>query len=400
MATKAKVTNDQELNFSLFPEETLQRDQVLTVRSRMIQVARFSRGLTQEELAERTGLQQAVIHRLETQKVYPGDSYISKIAEATRYPITFFDEDINVLPPYPIYYRRRKNVSNTILQQVEYGLFVKKHIVKRLLEAVDLPKKLIYKRVGPKVTPQDIAQYVRLKWGIPRGPIDNLMRRLEAAGILVLLIDTDVEEIDGLILPDEDDLPVICINKRLSPDRMRFTLAHELGHLVMHTDDYFPSGEDDYDKEADSFAQEFLMPTADISSHLSKKLPISQLGALKGYWKVSMAAIIRKAYDCGAIDKARYTSLNVQLSQHGYRKQEPLMGLTLETPSIISIVVDLYQKELKYSFDDIADLVKIYPDELMNLYRPNLSPFKVIRNDAPKHNTMSEKFNTQLNKSE
>jgi Zn-dependent peptidase ImmA (M78 family)/transcriptional regulator with XRE-family HTH domain len=399
MATKAKVTNDQELNPSLFPEETLQRDQLLTVRSRMIQVARFSRGLTQEELAERTGLQQAVIHRLETQKVYPSDLYINKISEATRYPITFFDEDINVLPPYPIYYRRRKNVSNTILQHVEYGLFVKKHIVKRLLEAVDLPKKMMYKRVGPKVTPQDIAQYVRLRWNIPRGPIDNLVRRLEAAGIIILLIDIDVDGVDGLVLPDEDDLPVICINKSLAPDRMRFTLAHELGHLVMHTDDYFPNADDDYDKEADSFAQEFLMPTADISTHLSKKLPMSQLGALKGYWKVSMAAIIRKAFDSGAIDKARYTSLNVQLSQHGYRKQEPSMGLTPETPSVISIVVDLYQKELKYTFNDIADLVKIHPEELMELYKPNLSPFKIIRNETPKHDTMSEKFNERLRQS-
>lgn len=381
---------------SLFPEEVLEKSKLLVTRSKMIQVARISRGLTQEELAERTILQQAVIHRLETQKVYPSDAYINKIAEVTRYPHTFFDEDINVLPSYPIYYRRRKKVSNIVLQQVEYSLFVKKHVVKRLLEAVDLPKNVIYKKAEGKITPEDIARFVRLRWNIPRGPIDNLVRRLEAAGIIILMIDNDIDEIDGLIIPDEDDLPVICINKNLAPDRMRFTLAHELGHLVMHTNDYFPDPEDDYDKQADHFAQEFLMPTTDIVHQLNRNLPISQLGALKGYWKVSMAAIIRKAYHCGAVDKLKYTSLNVQLSQHGYKKKEPSMGLLPETPSIIPIVVDLYQKELKYSLADIAGLVKLHIDELTALYKPNLSPFKVIRNDSQKNSLMSEKFNERL----
>lgn len=396
MAQKIKGNNKIENSLSLFPDEILEKDKYLTTRSKMVQVARFSRGLTQDELADRTGLQQAVIHRLETQKVYPSDSYISKIAEVTRYPISFFDEDVIVLPPYPIYYRRRKNVSNLILQQIEYSLFIKKHVVKKLLEAVDLPNNLASKKVGPKSTPQDIAKYVRSKWNIPRGPIDNLVRRLEAAGIIILFIDTEIDEVDGLILPDEDDLPVICINKRLAPDRMRFTLAHELGHLVMHTDDYFPNADDDYDKEADSFAQEFLMPTADISHQFGRNLPMSQLGSLKGFWKVSMAALIRKAHDSGTIDKTRYTSLNVQLSQHGYKKQEPTMGLTPENPSIISIVVDLYQKELKYELEEIADLVKMQLPEFMELYKPQLSPFRITRNEVKKEDSVNKKFNESL----
>src|SRR5690606_22384920 len=114
----------------------------------------------------------------------------------------------------------------------------------------------------------------------------------------------------------------IYINKDASADRQRYTLAHELGHLIMHCGKYIPTVEE-AEVEADRFASEFLMPELEIKHQLNSRLSFSQLGDLKRYWKCSMSSIVMRAHKLGIIGKDRYTSLYVQLSRAGYKKKEP-----------------------------------------------------------------------------
>ena len=66
--------------------------------------------------------------------------------------------------------------------------------------------------------------------------------------------------------------------------------------------------------EADRFAAEFLMPEREIRSDLRPPLTIARLAALKPYWKVSMAALARRAWNVGTIDQNRYRRLFTELS--------------------------------------------------------------------------------------
>ncbi len=74
---------------------------------------------------------------------------------------------------------------------------------------------------------------------------------------------------------------VIIINKNFSNDHKRFTLAHELGHLIMHTSNEFLISEyRDKEDEANRFASEFLMPSDAISNSL-RGLKLQYLVELK-----------------------------------------------------------------------------------------------------------------------
>lgn len=346
------------------------------------EIARISRGLSQKELAIKLQVEQSTISKIEKGLSKIKEELLEKYCFSLDYPPSFFSENINILSPYLIYFRKRKVMSTLELDTIQCKLFINKHWVKKLLKSVDIKNSVPFVDIN-KGNPKDIAKFIRNTWNIPRGRIDNLTHHIEKSGIVILLTDGN-EKFDGEILPDEDGLPVICINKKLSGDRQRFTLAHELGHLVMHTDIY----QDDLvraEKEANEFASEFLMPERDIYAHLQEKLTIQRLADLKSYWKVSMSSIIMRAYHLGVINKAKYTSMQVQLSQAGYRKKEPDLGVLPEQPQLVGKLISLHLNELGFSKQNLATMLSLSLVELeflIKMYNGERT-LKILRNYQP-----------------
>ena len=98
----------------------------------------------------------------------------------------------------------------------------------------------------------------------------------------------------------------------------RWTLAHEIGHIVMHS---FPTG-DNLEEEANTFASEFLMPAAEIAGDLSN-MTLPKAAALKSQWKTSMQSNIYRGHQLGKINDKQYESLFRKMSYKGYRTCEP-----------------------------------------------------------------------------
>ncbi len=337
-----------------------------SINNKMIELARYSRGLNQKQLADLVGLQQGTISKIEKDQQNVKDELLIKISEVLNYPESFFYEEINVLSPYTVYYRKRKSLSANELAYLEANLYIQKHILKKLLKSADIQQKIKYLNTNEHGSPEIIAQYVRRYWNMPRGPINNLMRFVEAAGILVVQIDTRDDKFDGQVVPDEHNIPIIYLNKNLSGDRLRYTLAHELGHLIMHTGTYTPSVNDDTEDEADAFASELLMPKFDIISDFGFNMNLQRFVDLKRHWKVSMRALIRRARDLGFL-KENYTSLNVQLSKQGFSKREPI-DIPIEKPVLFKQLLDLHFNELDYDITQLAKVLCLNPEELQSIY--------------------------------
>jgi Zn-dependent peptidase ImmA (M78 family)/DNA-binding XRE family transcriptional regulator len=350
----------------------------LQVNNKMIEVARISRGLSQAQLAEIMGIEQGTLSKLESGLLNPKDEYLEKLCDALNYPLSFFAENVNVLSPLITHYRKRKSLNNTKLDFIEYNIYIRKHLIKKLLKSAEIPNKLFH--VSPEEhDPENIARIVRQRWNVPRGPIKNVVELLEKNGVIVLQIEQNDDKLDGEMIPDENNLPVIYINKNLSGDRQRFTLAHELGHLVMHGGSYIPNA-DSAEIEANYFSSEFLMPSDDIRYQLSENLSLNQLGDLKRYWKTSMASIIRRAKDLDSIDDSRYTSLNVQLSRAGYKKKEPNFDVNPEKPVIFKQLLHAHLNKLGYSIEQLALLLSINVDEMKSINEfYSDSTLKVVR---------------------
>ena len=110
---------------------------------------------------------------------------------------------------------------------------------------------------------------------------------------------------------------VFVINKDFPGDRGRFTLAHELGHIIMHQMP-FPEME----VEANAFAAEFLMPDEKMMMVLIG-LSLRDLAELKLEWKVSMQALLYRASELKVINKRTAQYYWMTMSRAGFRKQEP-----------------------------------------------------------------------------
>ena len=102
-----------------------------SINNKMIELARISRGLNQKELAEMIGVQQGTISKIEKEQMNVKEDILSKLSEVLEYPESFFYEKIDILSPYPSYYRKRKSLSGSDLACLEANLYIQKYIIKK-----------------------------------------------------------------------------------------------------------------------------------------------------------------------------------------------------------------------------------------------------------------------------
>jgi Zn-dependent peptidase ImmA (M78 family) len=165
------------------------------------------------------------------------------------------------------------------------------------------------------------ARSLREYWDLGIDPIPNLVDLLEERGIKVVVVDSAVN-IDGLAAnvrrPGKSPVRIIVIRKGLHGERQRFSLAHELGHVVMEA-----GGDDKFrEKAAHRFAGAFLMPAEVLWSKVGKhrsSIGWSELFALKELLGASVQAIAYRCRDLGIFPAALWQRLFREFSRLGFR---------------------------------------------------------------------------------
>jgi len=333
---------------------------------RMLVLARESRGISQKQLADALGVPQSRISMIEMELRPVPNELLDQFCERLHYPREFFFQHSSLagVGIAEVFHRKRARVSRPVLAQIYAQIEIRFLHLDVLLRSVDIECSV------PHLDIQDFQGYadeaarvVRTKLGLPRGPIANLTEVLEDAGIIVIPFDFGTREVDAISRWVTTLSPVVFVNTESPTDRLRFSLAHELGHLVMHD---LPTPE--MEEEADAFAEEFLMPERDIRHEL-QDLDLARLAILKKYWRVSMAALLVRARTLETItaNQARY--LWQKMSQAGYRLREPVeLDAATEVPSLLRELVQVYLRDLGYTTDDLGRVVKLFPDELKDTY--------------------------------
>ena len=265
------------------------------INPKMIMLAREARGITQMELADLAGINRSNISRFEQEFGGFTDEVLEKLIKALRFPENFFLQDEEILPP--ALYRKRDQVPAKILTSVAANinilrLNIHKLIVSMKMEAPKLPA-LPLSEIG---SPSEAAIKLRKLWKIQKGAIDNMSNLLEDQSVITMPVDFKTERVDSRSILIDNKYPVIFYNKSLLGDRLRFSLAYELGHLVMHSRQSVLSIEE-VGHEANLFAAEFLMPEKDIKVEFKEGITLDVLAKLKKEWKVSMQALLYRASD-------------------------------------------------------------------------------------------------------
>ncbi|PHO42186.1 XRE family transcriptional regulator, partial [Mycobacterium tuberculosis variant bovis] len=202
----------------------------------VLAVARKARGLTQIELAELVGLTQPAINRYESGDRDPDQHIVAKLAEilGVTDDLLIHGNRFRGALAVDAHMRRHKTTKASAWRQLEARLNLLRVHASFLFEEVAINSEQHVPAFDPEFTAaEDAARLVRAQWRMPMGPVVNLTRWMEAAGCLVFEEDFATQRIDGLS-QWVDDYPVMLINANAAPDRKRLTLAHELGHLVLH----------------------------------------------------------------------------------------------------------------------------------------------------------------------
>ena len=344
------------------------------INPEMILLARESRGITQSALAEKLNVTQAAISKAEKIQGKTSEVLLQKIAKYLDYPVNFFFQQEHYYPPATPFHRKQRSLGKKLQQQIEAEANVRRIHIQKFLDSIDINNKngIPCFDIDSYGTAAEVANATRRYLQLPKGPIQNITNIIEGLGIPLVLCSFNTDKLDAFTLIAKRNAPVIFVNNNMPWCRVRFTLAHELGHIVMNHIQK-PGIED----EATDFASAFLMPDEDIEKDfLRKKVTIFYLADLKLYWKVSMQALLTTAGKRDYITPSQSTYLWKIFSSSGYRKKEPY-DLKPETPSIIASMIKLHTTELEYTEEELFQILATNKESFFTLY-----PF--LNNRPPK----------------
>lgn len=314
-----------------------------------LRLARLFNGWSLEELGSAIGTTRQYIHQLETSAKEPSDDTRNALAQALSVKRTFFEILlINPVQEDQCHFRKRATTPNSLIQQaLARGTLIDLFMteISNLLELplVDFPDI----QVNSLEDVEQAAESCRAHWRLgASGPILNMTRVVENAGAIVTHFDGLSDRIDALSM--HRPRPIIVRNAvKESLCRLRFDLAHECGHLVMHRG--VETGDRATEEQANRFASAFLLPRNAFAQEFprGKTLNWSIFYQLKLRWKVSVRAIVRRAYDLGLIDPIQYRRANIYLMKSGQSKIEKYdTDLPLEKSEILTKALALM--ELKH----------------------------------------------------
>lgn len=204
--------------------------------------------------------------------------------------------------------------------------------------------------------PESAAASLRSLWGRGSEPLPNLIQLSEAHGVRVLSLPVDAETVDAFSVW-LDDAPYVFLSTSKTAERSRFDLAHELGHLAMHSRNSVDSGSrgPEEEREADAFASALLMPRDDIHARCRREPAVPEILQLRSYYRVSAMAATRRLHEVGRLTDWGYRQNCVQLAQRGFRSSEP-GGIRRELSRVFATVFPLLRDQGIRTKDICADL--------------------------------------------
>jgi Zn-dependent peptidase ImmA (M78 family)/DNA-binding XRE family transcriptional regulator len=290
--------------------------------------ARKAAALSLRELGERVGVSHSAIKKYEDGAAMPSSDILIQLSRAlnvrTEY---FFRPEPAVLEG--IEYRKRSTlpkkrldaITHEVIDQIERRVELENLFPQSPVKVFATVEELATINAMDQI--EEAAERVRQSWNLGFNPIPDLINVLETNGIRVFMIEADAEnKFDGLAA-HVSGMPIVVVGRRWPGDRQRFTLAHELGHLMLEG-----RLADDLDEEmaCNRFAGAFLFPRASVLQELGEHrnaIELKELGLLKEEFGLSMSGILYRARDLGIISPA-YREEQAKLFRYkGWNRKEP-----------------------------------------------------------------------------
>lgn len=345
-----------------------------------IKQARVSRGLSMAELADLIGVSKQAISQYETGKSYPSSYIMNKLSKFLKYSVDFFKKPlpVNTSAESGVFFRSNRTARKKDLNAAGTKIEILREINDYLKTYVDFPEinfpKIEYEDCGiDPVSNEEIENYamtLRRAWGLGENPIDNLINVIQKNGIVVSSTKLRLKKLDGLS-EWYNNTPYIFISTDKETNcRIRFGLAHEVGHLLMHAGNFSPEDilKDVYhqklEDEAHRFAGAFLLPRNTFSKDIYST-SLDYFIQLKAKWKVSLSAMIKRCETLGLFSPSQIKYLKDQMTRREFWKHEPLDSeMPVERPFAHKQALHLLFDNNIITPYDFVQNIGCFPDEL------------------------------------
>jgi len=307
--------------------------------------ARKAAGLSLRELGERVGVSHAAIKKYEDGVAMPSSDILIALSRALKVRTEYFFRPAPVALE-GIEYRKRSSlpkkrldaITHEIIDQIERRIELESLFPQSPVKAFAMIDG-IAEHLTSMDQIEDVAERVRDAWNLGLDPIPDLIDVLETNGVRVFMIEADAEnKFDGLAAR-VNGMPIVVVGRHWPGDRQRFTLAHELGHLMLEG-----RLADDLNEEmaCNRFAGAFLFPSASVLQELGQHrnaIELKELGLLKEEFGLSMAGILYRARDLGVITPG-YREEQAKLFRiKGWFRKEPGQDYPTEKAHIFEQLV-------------------------------------------------------------
>jgi Zn-dependent peptidase ImmA (M78 family)/transcriptional regulator with XRE-family HTH domain len=351
-----------------------------------IRLARLFNGLSLAELGERLDKSKQYLSRIET-----GAEPVSASLElALVEHLGILPEFFRAVDPMPLteeqcHFRKQLTTKVALRQYARARGEMLKRLVCVLDEHLELPAYNIIE-ADPQ-TEESIergAEACRINWGLGWGPISNITRLAENVGAVVMRVSGLANEVDAVSFATRR--PVIALNSSgRSSCRARFGVAHELGHLALHSG--VLTGDRLTEAQANRFASAFLLPRSSFLAESHRALRGSRINwdymsELKLRWGVSKAALLYRGRQLGVFNDDQVRSGYITLNRHGEAQEEREdASMPVEQPEIVHDGLRVMSDELGVPLVAVSRRMYVQPRLLNDLLgiRPQPEAANVVK---------------------
>lgn len=357
-------------------------------------------GDTLKEVGKGIGKTDSFVSQMEHEIIKPNFEVIQKLSNFFKVNHVFFLNNSKIpQTTSAVFYRKQAAVPKRNWLQVEkknqlFAFFEKKISKKLELSHFSLPNYAVKQENFKFIEFEkidEITSSIRKQFKLGNGPISNMTLLAEKLGIRVNFSDISAENIDAATSKIDKSYYIIINNNRTSSVRIRYNLAHEMGHIYLHSlysDKIL--GNSSYHKrieaEANYFASSLLMPMNGLAIDMART-NMKFLMDLKKHWKVSIQALIYRGHDIGIITDQQALFLRQTIAREGWRKKEPFDDIIeIEYPSFIKSAIiysKINSKEMIERFSDDSgfsedDILKILGFDLFVQKETKIPKLKLL----------------------
>ena len=358
---------------------------------------REARQLTGLVLAEMTGVTAASISAYENGHASPSPEVLDRISSSLNFKTAFFfreEDPLAAVARQTVFERSKSSTTKATRRRAGIQRKWLRENLQYLSQFIKLPSPMVPDTQRDfdwlACSPEDIesvAKTIRRAWNLGDGPISNATQLVENNGIITTLIAMNGSGLDAFSVWDAiDGRPYIALNSNVqSAFRTRFSVCHELGHLVIHRGlspnefenrNYFKLVE----TQADRFASAFLTPAETFSPEIA--IPsLDTFRRLKSRWRVSIKMMIHRAEDLNIINREEARRLYINYNRRGWHKQEPLDdSYSIEEPKLARRAFELV---IDNSLIDRSQIGADSPFNVEDIERLANLPIGYLDEDSP-----------------